>query len=105
MKTALPIFSNMFSHKKMLIAAGLIGSALLVGLYILQVNHLTTLAYHIAEQEEQLMQFKYDNADLQATTFQAVSLKDLKQIAQERNFENIEHITYVRVSAGPVAQQ
>jgi len=96
---------SLFSHKKLILIGGLILSALLVGLYIFQLNYLTTLAYHIAEQEEELLQSKYRTSALQAEAFQSFSLKDLEQLASESNFEKIDKVTYLKVSAGPVAQQ
>lgn len=99
------IVSTLFSHKKLVLALGLILSGILVGLYIIQLNHLTQLAYLIAHQEEQINQLKYENAALQAKTFDAVSLRDLEQLAQERQFEKVQQITYVRATTGPVAQQ
>ena len=96
---------SLFSQKKVLFALSIIISAFLIGLYIFQLNSLTTLAYNIAEHEEQITQFRYGNADLQAQTFQAVSLKDLAELAIIKNFKKIDTITYLRVSVGPVAQQ
>jgi len=94
-----------FARKKFLFIFGIALSALLVGLYIFQLNYLTQLAYHIAETEEQLSELKYGNATLQAQTFQAISLKDMETLAAEKNFRKVDKVTYVQVSAGPVAQQ
>jgi hypothetical protein len=96
---------SLYAHKKIVLAAGFIFAALLVGIYIFQLNYLTTLAYRISENEQQLTQLKYDNASLQAETFQAASLKDLEELAISKNFEKIDTVTYLRVSARPVAQQ
>jgi len=96
---------SLFSQKKTFLILSAVFSILLVGLYIFQLNSLTTLAYHIASYEEQLTQLKYDNADLQAQTFKAVSFKDLSALAAAKNFEKIDTVTYLRVSAPPVAQQ
>jgi hypothetical protein len=96
---------SLYTHKKIVLAAGIIFAALLVGIYIFQLNYLTTLAYHISESQEQLTLLKYDNASLQATAFQAVSLKDLEALAVAKNFEKIRTVTYLKTSTGPVAQQ
>jgi uncharacterized membrane protein (Fun14 family) len=96
---------SLYTHKKIVLAGGLMLAALLIGLYIFQLNYLTTLAYHISENQEQLTQLKYENASLQATTFQSVSLKDLHELAAAKSFEKVGTVTYLKATAGPVAQQ
>ena len=91
-------------RKKITFTVGLLFSTLLIGLYIFQVNSLTALAYRAAQKEQQLFQLKQANAELQYRAHQAVSFKDLEQLAKQRNFERVNSITYLRIFAGGVAQ-
>lgn len=90
--------------KKILLSLGLILAGFLAGFYIFQLNSLTTLVWHTAEAERQLIFLKHQNTALQTKAYQALSLGDLEEIARLRNFEKITTITYVRLSDGLVAK-
>ena len=91
-------------QKKMLWALGLLLVGLLVGFYIFQINTLTILVYRIAEAEQQITQHRRTNTLLQMEAHQTISFKDLEQLAQSRNFERVQSITYLRIPSGGVAQ-
>ncbi|OHA78627.1 MAG: hypothetical protein A3G10_00815 [Candidatus Wildermuthbacteria bacterium RIFCSPLOWO2_12_FULL_49_9] len=91
-------------RKKITFTAGLLFSALLVGLYIFQVNSLTALAYSVAQTEQRFLELKQANAELQHREHQAVSFRDLEQVAKQRNFARVSSITYLRIPSGGVAQ-
>ena len=88
----------------MLWVAGFILSAAFLAMYILQLNALTALAYHIADHEDQLQQFKEDHVNLQAQVRQSTTLSDLENLASQLQFEKITNISYVRVLDTTVAQ-
>lgn len=91
-------------QSKMVWILGLLTAAFLMGFYIFQLNSLTTLAWHIAETEQQLGELKYQNTALQTEAYQAVSFRDLEELAQSQNFQKITSITYLRPVLGSVAQ-
>jgi type II secretory pathway component PulM len=94
----------MIYQKKLLWGSGLFLVATLVAVYILQINALTALAYHIADNEDRLQQLKEQHTDLQAQVRQSATLSDLEQLAFELSFEKISSISYVRVLNTSVAQ-
>lgn len=95
---------NKTMRKKISLSFSLSLAAFLVGLYIFQLNSLTTLTFRIAETEQQLTRLKHHHTALQTKAYQTLSLKDLEKLAQLRNFEKIASITYLRPFVGLVAQ-
>ena len=91
-------------RKKYTWAVGIFLLGLLIGLYIFQLNALTQLAYHIAETEQHAMEIKHENTSLQTQAHRAVSLRDLEQLAQTKNFHKVTSVTYLRPISGSVAQ-
>ena len=94
----------LFYRKKLIWIMILFGLAALVAFYIFQVNSLTALAYHVADQERKIQQLKEDNISLQIHAHQALSLKDLETLARQLHFEKVRSISYVKVLDGSVAQ-
>lgn len=90
--------------KKIFWTGGFILTIALVSLYILQLNAVTALAYHIVDHEDQLQYLREENADLQTKVRQSTTLEDLKKLASELQFEKITHISYVRILNTNVAQ-
>lgn len=90
--------------KKLFATFGLLLTIFLIGFYIFQLNALTTLAWHIADTEQQLSQFKYRVASLETQAYQALPLENLEQIAHLKNFERVTFITYIQQPSGIVAQ-
>ena len=84
--------------------SGLLFTAFLIGLYIFQLHALTALAYHIAQTQEEFAKLKHENAALQSKAHQTISLKNLAELAAQRNFEKVTSIVYVQQVAGGVAQ-
>ena len=94
----------MNQRKKILIVSGLLISSFLIGLYMFQLNSLTTLAWQIAESEDFLTQLKHENTALEQKAYQALTRRDLERIAKEREFVKINSVTYLRLGGGLVAQ-
>lgn len=95
---------SLIYKKKLLWAGGFLLSAALVSSYILQLNAVTALAYHIADHENQLQQLKEEHTDLQVRVQGSTTLSDLESLALRLRFEKITHISYVRVLNTSVAQ-
>ena len=94
----------LFYRKKIIWIMTLFSVAILAAFYIFQVNSLTALVYHVADQERKIQQLKEDNASLQIHAQQPLSIKDLETLARQLDFEKVRSISYVKVLGGSVAQ-
>ena len=94
-----------FRVRKKLVCFGVFLLSLsLMGFYIFQLNQLTALAYRIAELQDTISQAKYSNTALEASARQALSLKEIEQLAAKHNFQKITSVAYIQAENGPVAQ-
>ena len=92
------------SRNKLAYTLALVVAGFLVGFYIFQLNTTATLAWRVAETEYQVTELKHANTALQTKAYRALSLSDLQELANQRNFQKITFITYLRPLNGPVAQ-
>lgn len=90
--------------KNKVFLAGITLTAFLVPLYVVQLNSITALAWHIAKTEEQVVRLKHRNTALQTQAYEAMPLSKLQNLAQVRQFEKVTSITYIRMPSGLVAQ-
>lgn len=92
------------SSKKILFITGFLAIGALMLFYILQVNALTALAYHIASKESAIRQLKNDTKTLESQYAQQVSWQDMEALAQTLQFERAESVSYLEIRPSPVAQ-
>ena len=92
-------------QKKIFWAFLLLSVGVLLSLYIFQINSLTALAYHVADQEVIIQELHEANVRLEARMYQSLSFNDFAALADEFSFEKIGTISYIRVIDGRVAQQ
>ncbi|HZX49599.1 MAG TPA: hypothetical protein VFE94_00410 [Candidatus Paceibacterota bacterium] len=90
-------------HSKLFWFLPLVIAGLLVGMYVFQLNALTALAYHIADQEQLATQLKQDVTQLEIRARHTFSLNDLEELAQNMQFEKITNISYLKIPTGGVA--
>ena len=72
-------------------------------LYILQVNALTSQAYHIGEYEATRQQLSSNAKMLEANALRILALKNLEDLAAVMNFEKAHDISYVKIMEPAVA--
>lgn len=92
-------------QKKILWAFMLLSISVLLFIYIFQINSLTALAYHVADQEAVIQELHEANGKLEARMYQSLSFNDLAALADKFSFEKIGMISYIKVIDGKVAQQ
>ncbi|OHA62863.1 MAG: hypothetical protein A3E07_00925 [Candidatus Wildermuthbacteria bacterium RIFCSPHIGHO2_12_FULL_45_9] len=92
-------------RNKFLWGFGMFSTAILVVLYIMQLNSITQLAYDIAESEQEIETMEEHIALMQETTVQTMSYQNMEELAGALGFERINHIEYIKVPGGAVARQ
>jgi len=80
-------------------------AALLLTLYIVQVNFLTQDVYQIAELEASVHELTETNGELEMTYMHAASLSSFDEMARALNFEKIDSISYITTIDTVVAQK
>ena len=73
-------------------------------LYILQVNALTQVAYHIEGYETEKNQLSGQNKILEASAVRILSMNNLEDLASMRNFEKAHDISYLKIAEPAVAR-
>ena len=96
---------KLLAQKKLITSVLLTLIIALLGFYIFQVSSLTTLAYHIAAQEQKLTTLQEKHQSLEMTYMQTPSFGNFEELAQRLNFEKNTAITYIKVKRTAVAQQ
>ena len=77
---------------------------LLLTLYIIQVNLLTSSAYNISSLQSQLVEVQESNKSLERIHMQSLQARDLDSLASDMGFEKISSISYIRIIDSAVAQ-
>ena len=72
-------------------------------LYILQVNALTSQAYHIGEYEATKQQLLDHAKVLEANAIRILAMKNLEYLASFMNFEKAHDISYLKITEPAVA--
>ena len=91
-------------QSKILWVTAILLVGLLLTLYIIQVNLLTSSAYNISSLQSQLTEVQESNKSLERTYMQSLQNRDLDNLAQSMGFEKISSISYIRVIDSAVAQ-
>lgn len=67
-------------------------------LYILQVNSLTALAYHMGEYETARTKLSEHNTVLETSAIRILSINNLEHVASQMNFEKAHDISYLKIA-------
>ena len=87
-----------------ILAVGAIFSiAILAGLYILQVNRMTALAYQISSTEKEIMELQDETRTLNSEYAKNLSFQEFETIAQNLNFQKVEVMRYITIPDTAVA--
>lgn len=73
-------------------------------LYVLQVNSLTALAYHMGEYEEAKTKLSDHNTLLETSAIRILSINSLEDLASHMNFEKAHDISYLNIAEPAVAK-
>ena len=73
-------------------------------LYILQVNSLTALAYHMGEYEAAKIKLSDHNTILETSAIRILSINSLEDLASQMNFEKAHDISYLKIAEPAVAK-
>jgi hypothetical protein len=73
-------------------------------LYILQVNALTALAYHMGEYEAVKNQLSDHNKILETSAVRILAMNNLEDLASKMNFEKAHEISYLKIAEPAVAK-
>ena len=73
-------------------------------LYILQVNSLTALAYHMEEYEAAKIKLSDHNTILETSAIRILAIHSLEDLASQMNFEKAHDISYLKIAEPAVAK-
>ena len=92
---------KLYRIKGVLIPGALL--AMLLFIYIFQINSLTARVYSIGDQEKRLNQLKEQRSYLRTQNFPSFTRASMEELAQEMQLERVQSISYLKVLSSSVA--
>ena len=92
---------KLYRIKRVLIPGVLL--AMLLFIYIFQINSLTARVYSIGDQEKRLNQLKEQRNYLKTQSLPSFTRENMEKLAQEMQLERVQNISYLKVLSSSVA--